>query len=74
MDDEDDAPEPERYLSPALRAELARWPPMPAYQDSAGGLTLTPLRPWGVAQQRLLQAPIPASIKAARGKIGREHG
>ena len=72
-DDEDDAP-PERYLSPALRAELARWPPMPAYQDGAGGLTLTPLRAWGVAQQLLLRAPIPASIKAARGKIGRAHG
>ena len=65
----DDAGTPsERYLSPALRCELARWPPMPAYQDSADGLTPTPVRAWGVAQQLLLRGPVPKVIADARRK------
>lgn len=64
----------ERYLSPALRAELAKWPPMPAYQDSAGGLAPTPLRAYGPAQQALLKAAVPAGIQAKRAKVGKERG
>lgn len=66
--------EDERYISPALRAELAKWAPTPTYQDSAGGLTPTPLRAYSPAQQALLKSAAPTSIQAKRAKVGKERG
>lgn len=66
--------DPPRYMSPALTRVSANFPPLPDYQDSAGGLTPTPLRAYSPAQQLLLKGPTPEQIKGKRAKIGKEHG
>lgn len=57
----------DRYISQALSCVIGA--PLPTYQDSAGGLTPTPLRAWGVAQQLLLVASTPKQIEAKRAKV-----
>lgn len=54
-----------RYASPALAAELARWPEPPAHLDGAAGLTPTPGRAYSPAQL-LLVAHAPARLAPRR--------